>query len=254
MRRFFVMGLTACLVLSGSLLAQTVDELVSKNIEARGGLAKIKAVKSMKMTGHLTIGPGTEAPMTIELTRPNKMRLDFTVQGTTISQAYDGKQGWQLNPLGDSKTAKRMSPDDQKEAEEQADIDGPLVDWKTKGHKVELVGKEKFEGTDAYKLRVTLKTGSVRYMFLDANSFLYIHGEEKRTIRGTEMETEQTIGDYKDVGGLLMPHSFESGVKGHPEKQKLTIEKIELDVPISDERYAMPAQKEEPAEKKPGQA
>jgi hypothetical protein len=134
--------------------------------------------------------------------------------------------------------------------EDQSDIDGPLVDWKAKGHKIELVGKDKVEGTDTYKLKVTLKSGTVRYLYLDAELFLDIKTEGKRTIRGTELETEQTIGDYKEVKGILYPHSLESGVKGRPQKQKITIEKIELDVPIDDGRFTMPTKKEPGAEKK----
>ncbi len=250
MIRSLVLGLTAGLALGGPLPAQTVDEIVAKNTQARGGLEKLKAVKTMKMTGRITVGPGSEAPVVMEMKRPNKVRLDITLQGMTLSQAYDGKQGWQLNPFGGGKNAEPMSPEDLKNAEEQADMDGPLVDWKAKGHKVELVGKEKVEGTDAYKLKATLKNGNIRYIYLDADSYLDIRGEEKRTVRGTERETEQTIGDYKEVGSLLLPHSFESGAKGRPEKQKITIEKIELDLPIDDGRFAMPAKKDEPAEKK----
>jgi hypothetical protein len=245
-----VLAIAASLAVAAPLPAQTVDEIVAKNIEARGGLEKLKAIRSAKMTGRMTIGPGSEAPMVIEVKRPNKMRLDVTVQGMTLTQAYDGKTGWQINPFGGSKNAEPMSAEDLKEAEEQADIDGPLVDWKTKGHKVELAGKDKVEGTDVYKLRVTLKNGNVQYIYLDADSYLDIKTEEKRSVRGTEVETEQTIGDYKEVGGLLIPHSFENGAKGKPEKQKITIEKIELDLPVEDDRFAMPAKKDEPAEKK----
>jgi hypothetical protein len=250
MLRSLVLAIAASLAVAAPLPAQTVDEIVAKNIEARGGLEKLKAIRSAKMTGRMTIGPGSEAPMVIEVKRPNKMRLDVTVQGMTLTQAYDGKTGWQINPFGGSKNAEPMSAEDLKEAEEQADIDGPLVDWKTKGHKVELAGKDKVEGTDVYKLRVTLKNGNVQYIYLDADSYLDIKTEEKRSVRGTEVETEQTIGDYKEVGGLLIPHSFENGAKGKPEKQKITIEKIELDLPVEDDRFAMPAKKDEPAEKK----
>lgn len=250
MLRSLVLGLTAGLALTQPLPAQTVDDVVSKNTEARGGLARIKAVKSIRMTGRMTVGPGGEAPLVIEIKRPNKVRLDVTLQGMTLSQAYDGKSGWQLNPFGGSKNAEPMSPEDLKQADDSSDIDGSLVDWKTKGHKVELVGKEKVEGTDTYKLKVTLKTGTIQYLYLDADSYLDIKVEAKRTIRGTEMETEQTIGDYKEVGGLLIPHALESGAKGRPERQKITIEKIELDVPIDDGRFAMPAKKDEPPQKK----
>jgi hypothetical protein len=169
----------------------------------------------------------------------------------TLTQAYDGKTGWQINPFQGSKVAEPMSPEELRDAEEQADLDGPLVDWKSKGHKVELVGKEKVEGTDAWKLKVSLKNGNVQNIFLDADSFLDIRIEQKRTVRGTEVESEQTIGDYKDVDGLLLAHAFETNAKGQPEKQKLTIEKVELNVPIDDARFAMPPANGAPAEKKP---
>lgn len=251
MVRSVVLHVAAALALAASLSAQTADDIIAKNIQARGGLEKIKAVKSMKMIGRMTIGPGAEAPVVVEIKRPNKMRLDVTFQGMTLTQSYDGKKGWVINPFEGSKNAEPMSPEDLKESEEQADIDGPLVDWKAKGHSVELLGKEKVEGTDAYKLKLTMKTGTIRYVFIDADSYLDIRNEEKRTIRGTETETEQTIGDYKDVRGMLIPHAFESGAKGHPEKQKITIDMVQLDAPIADDRFDMPAPgKEAPAEKK----
>jgi hypothetical protein len=121
------------------------------------------------------------------------------------------------------------------------------VDYKSKGHQVELVGKEKVEGTDAYKIKVTRKTGKVEHLYLDAESYLEIKGESKRTVRGTEEEAEQTIGDYKEVGGILYPHALEGGPKGRPERQKITIEKVEQNPALDDARFAMPAKKEAPA-------
>jgi outer membrane lipoprotein-sorting protein len=242
----------ALLALAGAALlapasAQTLDEILAKNLEARGGADKIKAVKTMRLTGRMTVGPGLEAPVVMEFKRPGKMRMDFTFQGMTGTQAFDGQGGWQVMPFQGNPNPEPMSPDDVKDAEEQADVDGPLVDWKAKGHAVELVGKEKVEGTDAWKLKITMKGGDVRYVFLDADAYLEIRGEGKRKIRGTEMETEQTVSDYKEVGGLVMPHAFEGGPKGSPMRQKITIDKIELDVDIDDARFAMPAKKDAPA-------
>ncbi|MCL4818861.1 MAG: hypothetical protein KJ067_06955 [Vicinamibacteria bacterium] len=242
----------ALLALAGAALlapasAQTLDEILAKNLEARGGADKIKAVKTMRITGRMTVGPGLEAPVVMEFKRPARMRMDFTFQGMTGTQAFDGKGGWQVMPFQGNPNPEPMSPDDIKDAEEQADIDGPLVDWKAKGHSVELVGKEKVEGTDAWKLKITMKGGDVRHVFLDADAYLEIRGEGKRKIRGTEVETEQTISDYKEVGGLVMPHAFEGGPKGSPMRQKITVDKIELDVDIDDARFAMPAKKDAPA-------
>ncbi len=227
--------------LSLPLQAQTVDELIQKNVEARGGLEKLKSVQSLRVTGKMTMGPGLEAPIVLELKRPNQVRMEFVLQGMTGVQAYDGQAGWTLMPFGGRKDPQPMSPDELKDTEEQADIDGPLVDYKAKGHTVELVGKEKAEGTDAYKLKVTLKNGDVRYTFLDAEYFLEIRSEGRRKVRDSEVETETTYGDFKEVGGIVIPHTIEGGIKGAPERQRIVTEKVELNVPLDAARFRMPA-------------
>ena len=235
-----VLCVPAASALAADAAAPTVDDVIAKNIEARGGLDKLKAVQTMKMTGKMMMGPGIEAPMTLEFKRPANMRLEATVQGMTLVQAYDGKSGWMIMPFGGKKDPEPMAAEDLKEAEEQSDMDGPLVDHKAKGHKVELVGKEKVEGSDAYKLKVTLKSGDVRYLYLDADTYLEIKGESKRMVRGSETELEQTIGDYKEVEGLLLPFSLSGGPKGSDQKQNIVIEKIEINPPIETARFKMP--------------
>ncbi len=220
--------------------AQTLDEILAKNLQAKGGLDKIKSVQTIRMTGTMTVGPGMEAPFVLEQKRPNMMRMDFTLQGMTGSQAFDGKTGWQLMPFGGRKDPETVPEDQLKQLEEQADFDGPLVDYKAKGNQVELVGKEKVEGTDAWKIKVTLKNGDVRYIYLDADQYLEIRGEGKTTIRGTEMEFESTMGDWKEVSGLMLPFSAESGQKGSAQKMKMTIKDAVLNVPIDDARFKMP--------------
>ena len=241
MLRKCMMGLLALTLPALPATAQTVDELIAKNVEARGGLDKLKSVQTMRMTGKMTMGPGMEAPVTLELKRPNSVRMEFTFQGMTGVQAWDGTSGWAISPFGGKTDPEPMSPEDAKEAEEQADMDGPLVDYKSKGHAVELVGKEKVEGSDAYKIKVSLKNGTVNYSYLDADSYLAIKEESKRTVRGSEVEVESTIGDYKEVGGVLIPHSIQNGAKGRPEKQNIIVDKIELNPPLDDSRFKMPA-------------
>ena len=235
-----ILALAAAMTLAAPAAAQTVDEIIAKNVEALGGMEKIKAVKTMRMTGKMTVGPGIEAPIVLELKRPNAMRLDITIQGMVGSQAFDGTTGWTLMPFQGSKVPQQMAADELKLAEEQAEMDGPLVDYKAKGNTVELLGKEKVEGADAYKLKVTLKNGAVRTLYIDAEHFLQIKDESKRTIRGAEMDTDTIIGDYKEVNGMMFPHSVDSGQKGSPQRQKMVIEKIELNVPIDDARFKMP--------------
>lgn len=224
-----------------SMLAQTVDEIIAKNVQARGGMDKIKSVQTIRSTATMTMGPGMEAPGLMIQKRPDMARLEFTVQGLTAIQAYDGKDAWQIMPFTGKKDPETMSADDKKDLEENGDIDGPLVDYKSKGNKVELLGKEKLEGTDAYKLRVALKNGDVITMYLDADSFLEIKEELKRNVRGSEQEVEAVMGDYKEVNGLMFPFATENGIKGSQQKQKITISKIELNTPVDDAIFKMPA-------------
>lgn len=221
--------------------AQTVDELIAKNIEAKGGMAKLKAVTSTRATGKMIGGPGMEFPFVMMNKRPNNFRMEFSVQGMTGMQVYDGTTAWMSMPFMGKKEPEVMPAEEAKEFAEQADFDGPLVDYKTKGHTVELVGREQVEGADAYKLKLTMKGGSIRNIYLDAETFLEIKMESKRTIRGTEVEGESYLSDYKEVGGMMMPHVMENGTKGSPQRQKIMIEKIELNAAIADSLFAMPA-------------
>jgi outer membrane lipoprotein-sorting protein len=241
MFRKLCFGMVAAVLLVPAVWSQTADDIIAKNIQARGGPDKLKSVQSIKATATMAMGPGMEAPGVLIQKRGNLARLEFTVQGLTAVQAYDGKNAWQIMPFTGKKDPERMSADEAKEVEEMADIDGPLVDYKSKGNQVELLGKEKIEGTDAYKLKVSLKNGDVQTEYIDADSFLEIKEETKRTVRGSEQVVESAIGDYKEVDGIVFPFAVESGVKGSPEKQKLTITKMELNLPVDDSIFKMPA-------------
>jgi outer membrane lipoprotein-sorting protein len=247
MLRKLYLSVALVLFLTPALLAQTVDEIIAKSIEARGGLDKIKAVKSIKMTGKMAIGPGIEAPISMVLKRPDQMRMELTVQGLTMVRAYDGKSGWGIMPFTGKKDPEAVTADELKELEDQADIDGPLVDYKSKGHSVELLGKEKVEGTDAYKLKVIHKNGDIDIVYLDADAFLEIKEEGKRNVRGTEQETETSFADYREIEGMMFSFAIEGGQKGNPQRQKITIEKLELNVPVEDASFKMPAPAPAPA-------
>jgi outer membrane lipoprotein-sorting protein len=251
MFRKLCFGIIAVAILLPAVWAQTADEIIAKNIQARGGADKLKSVQSIKSTATMTMGPGMEAPGVLIQKRGNLARLEFTVQGLTAVQAYDGKNAWQVMPFMGKKDPELMSADEAKEVEEMADIDGPMVDYKSKGNQVEFLGKEKVEGTDAYKLKVSLKNGDVQTIYIDADSFLEIKEEIKRTVRGSEQIFEASIGDYKEVGGIIFPFAQENGVKGSPQKQKLTITRIELNVPADDSIFKMPPPAPAPPSAKP---
>jgi outer membrane lipoprotein-sorting protein len=223
--------------------AQTADEIVAKTIAAQGGADKIKAIQSMKMTGTMSLPNVGDVPVTIQAKRPKKVRVDLEIQGTQNSQGYDGETGWLFLPIQGMKAAQPAPSDMMKDLDEQADMDGPIVDYKAKGNTIELIGKEAVQGTDAYKLKVTTKAGDVRYVYVDAEHFLPLKSESKRTINGAERSTSTMLGDYKQVAGVMMPHSIESSIEGVPVTQKVSIQKIEVNVPIDDASFKMPVAK-----------
>jgi outer membrane lipoprotein-sorting protein len=230
----------AVLVLTALYAAgQTADELIAKNIAARGGLEKLKAVQTMRLTGTMKVGDDA-MPSILELKRPNKSRWQFSFEGQTAIQAFDGRSGWMLMPFAGMTEPQAMSPEEKQEAEQQADLDGPLVDYKAKGSAIELVGRDPGLRPEDWKLRVTLKTGEVRYIYLDPSTHLQTMTVMTKKIEGTEVVVISTIGDYRDVGGLILPHSFSASTKDGAETQSLVFDKIELNVPIDDTRFGKP--------------
>jgi hypothetical protein len=221
--------------------AQTVDEVVARHVEARGGAAKIHRLDTIRMTGTMSFGPGDPAPFTLEMKRPNRMRTEFSFQGATGVQAFDGKKAWAVLPMAGQTEPEDLPAEVGREAAEQADIEGPLVDAAAKGNKVELVGREKVEGRDCFKLTVTFKSGGVRYSYIDSVSFLEVKAEGRRTAGGDEVMLETYYRDYRDVLGLKIPYLVEAGPAKRPERQKIVIDRVEVNVPLADTRFERPS-------------
>ncbi|MBI3132929.1 MAG: hypothetical protein HYZ13_16560 [Acidobacteria bacterium] len=240
----------ALLLFAPALVAQapSVDQLLAKNFEAKGGLAKIKALKSVKMAGRIMQGPMEIAITGIQAR--GAFRMEVSVQGMTQITAFDGKAGWKIDPFqgyGGGKNAEAFTADEMKAAEVQADLDGPLVDYAAKGHKVEYMGKDTIEGAPAHKLKLTLKNGDVQTYFLDADSFLEVKQTSKRKVREQEVEAETFYGDFREVAGVLMPFAIEQGMPGMPQRSKIIIDKIEPNVALDPASLKMPAPAPAPA-------
>ena len=229
-----------CVLPVAPLWAQSVDDIIAKYYQAAGGLDKFKTVNTMRISGRMTLGQGMEAPFTRITKRPKFVRLDFTLQGMTATQAYDGQGGWWFVPFMGQTAPEAMPADLAKAMDEDADFDGPLVGYKDRGIEVESAGQEQVEGTNTYKLKVTLKNGEVTYYFIDAEYWLPIRTESKRTIQGREMSIVTTLGDYKAEGGLMVPHSIQVSGQG-PGMQGFVIEKVEINPPLKDEDFKMPS-------------
>jgi outer membrane lipoprotein-sorting protein len=246
-RKTFAWVLVAGLA-GAAAFAQTADELVEKSIQASGGREKMEAVKSARMSGKMSMGQGMEAPMVIETVEPNKIRMEMTFQGMTMIQAYDGKSGWQVQPFMGKTEPEPMNEQEQKAMERQLDDMDLLTKYKEKGHTVELVGKEELEGSPVYRLKLTKKTGEVSNLFLDAETYLLVKQSGKTQMQGQEIETETSFSDYKEVGGVLYPHSIQTKIPSMPGGvMSMSFEKIEPNPEIPASRFDMPAKKEAPA-------
>jgi hypothetical protein len=218
-----------------------VDALVAKNIEAKGGIAALRAVKSLRFTGKMLVNEGQiEFAYTQTKKQPGAVRTEATLQGMTMVQAYDGSQGWKISPFGGRKDPEKMSADGAKSLIEDAEIDGPLVDWEAKGSTVEYLGPEDVDGTLAHKLRVVRKNGDVSYVYLDPDHFLEIRILTQRTEQGAQVEVETDLGDYEKVAGVFFPFSIEAGPKGATDKQKIILEKGEANVSVDNAEFKFP--------------
>jgi outer membrane lipoprotein-sorting protein len=223
--------------------AQTADEIVARYVAARGGLERIRSVASMRMTGTISSGPGEKGPLRLEVKRPGRMRVEMVVQGATLIQATDGTTAWVISPMLDPGSAFILPPEEARGLKEQADIEGPLVDWKAKGNQVELLAREKRPGGEAFRLKVRLKSGEVRYVAIDAATYRQVAEEGERPSPRGPVTIETRLSDHRVVDGLLIPFVLDIGMKGgeEDEQQKVVFSKVEVNVAIDDARFATPA-------------
>ena len=221
--------------------AQTAEELVAKNTQAKGGMEKIKATKSLRMRGTM-MQDAFRAQVGQDAKAPDLLRQNFTLQGMTAVQAYDGKTGWQISPFQGRKDPELLGEDDLRELVEEADFYGPLIDYQAKGNTIAYLGHDTVDGDDVYRLKVTLKNGDIVYYYLDPDTFLEIRTEKQQFIRGSVRETVSDLGSYKQVNGVYYPFSIESGPKNDPSnRSKVTIEQMEANVELPNSEFEMPA-------------
>ena len=222
--------------------AITADELVAKNVEAKGGRAAIEAVQSLRRSGKLIAGGGRFVLDVVETKRrPDSMRVDLSLQGLTQVQAYDGREGWQIDPFGGRKDPERMAADDVKSLAEEASIGGPLVDAQARGSTVEYLGTEDIDGTAAHKLKVTQRNGDVKYVYLDPDYFLEIRVESQRSVRGVRQVTVTDLGNYEKVGGVYWALSHESAPKGSSDRTTIEYDRTEVNPEVAPAFFAFPA-------------
>jgi len=222
--------------------AYTADELVAKNIEARGGATALAAVRNVRRSGQLIVNGGQRTYGMVETRqRPNSIRDDATLQGLTRVESCDGTEGWKIDPFQGRKDPERTSPDDLKGLIEDAPIGGPLEDYKARGATLEYAGTGDIDGTAAHKLKLTQKNGDVQYVYLDPDHFLEIRIESQRSVRGVKRTVVTDLGEYEKVSGVYWATSIARGRKGSRDPAKILYDKVEVNIPLDAGYFSFPA-------------
>jgi outer membrane lipoprotein-sorting protein len=240
MRSKILAALLVCgLMPAGLTYAQTADEIVASNLKAKGGIEKLKSISSVKMIGKMT-AQGREMPMTVYSKRPNLLRQDIKLPVGSVVQAFDGTTAWVIPP--GEEAAREVTGPQAEGARKNADFDSPLLDYAAKGHKIELVGKEKAGGADVYHLRLVKKDGAIEHYYIDATTNLEVKRTAEVDAGGATQLLESELSDYKPIDGMMIPHTIKQSMGGMPVSQ-MTIDSIVFNGPMEDTLFKMPAKK-----------
>jgi outer membrane lipoprotein-sorting protein len=244
-------ALSVCMSLAISVAASpqppanlTAAQIVEKNVSAKGGLQAWRAVQTISFSGKMDAGgkAKVQLPFVLEKKRPGKTRIELVFANDTSVQVYDGVNGWKLRPYLGRRDVEPYSPEELKSAAFESDLDGPLVDYATKGNKVELEGVEKVENHDAYKLKLTMKGGQVQHIWVDAETFLDVKVEgTPRRMDGKMRPVWIYLRDYKDVNGLMIPYVTETEVQGYKVTHKIFIENVAVNPKLEDSLFTKPS-------------
>jgi hypothetical protein len=255
-------------------------QIVDKHVTARGGLQAWRAVQTLSVSGKLEAGSGDSAarsaklareglgasakrpgsattspadsekvaeakevqlPFRLEMKRPRKSRFELDFAGKTAVQVYDGQTGWKLRPYLNREDVEPFTADEVKSEAAKADLEGPLVDYAAKGTQVALDGIEPVEGHNAYKLKLTMKSGQVQHIWIDAQSFLDIKVEgAPRRMDGKMRNVWISQRDFRSVQGLMVPYLYETVVDGNPHPHRMVIDSVTVNRTLDDVRFAKP--------------
>jgi len=221
--------------------ARVIKGLVAQNIEARGGAESWSAIESLQLSGQMDLGQGMHVPYVIDQKRPGKMCLDFEFNEETATQCVDGATGWKRLPFRGRNRPEAMTAAELREMAGAADIDGLLLNYKERGHEIELVGKEMIGDRATTKLQIMLPGGAVRWLYIEDETGLDIKLETMRVLGGKERLVSTYYMDWQETDGLLIPRRLETQTEGDEETHFLTVENVRVNAPLDDSRFAMPS-------------
>jgi hypothetical protein len=231
MKKLFVFG--AAFFMGIATFAQNVDEIISKHISAIGGADNWKKINSMVMEGTVNV-MGNDVNVKITQVNNQGQRQDISVAGMTGYVMVTQNGGWMFLPFQGQQKPEPMTADDVKESVDDLDIQGNLVDYQAKGHKVELLGTEEIEGTECYKIKVTRKTSGEQTLFIDKSSYLVLRASSKKKAMGQEMDVNIDFGDYREVNGVKIAHSIGQGFG------TMVVSSVKVNEPVAADFFADP--------------
>ncbi len=236
----------------------TAEQIGERNAQARGGLQAWRELKTLSEKGYVEHGQikgprkrhGTpnggrgaleqSVPFTLQIKRPHKLRLEMDLGDVAALQLFDGKDGWTLQPSAKGPLLRRFGPAEAEAHAEQSDPEGPLIDAAAKGTMVTLDGADTVEGHRAYKLTLTLKSGQVRHVWVDQQTYLDLKVDGSRLIEGRTWPAETYFYDWKSVGGLKLPYRVETAINDVRTSSRIVIEHVVVNAPLADAVFALP--------------
>jgi hypothetical protein len=215
--------------------AQTVDEIVERNLEALGGRIALDRVQSVRTTSRMVL-PGSEARIVVYSKRPNLLRQELRIAGQTVVQAFDGSTGWTVNRLLGVSTPTLLTGPDLDALRQQATWEGVLTSARSRGDRIELVGRSFVNGRQAFHLRVTsVDHQRHQEVYVDVET-----GLEIRTVHDTSAgRFEQDLSSYQTVDGIRIPFSIKTSLAGRPAGE-IVVTKVEINVDVDAALFARP--------------
>ncbi len=211
--------------------AQTADDVINKHLEARGGLARLKALESIVMTGSLNQN-GTDVSMKFVVAQNKGTRVEFSVMGQTGYSIVTPTAGWNMNPFMGATEPTALTPEQLKEAQTQLDIQGPFVDYKAKGNKIDYLGKETVEGKECFKIKLTRANGKTATYYFDNT---YNNVRTINTVTGQDGSDQEITTDYSDF--RKTPEGYTIAYKRTIPQGEINFDKIEINTKIDEAQF-----------------
>jgi hypothetical protein len=230
-------GLCAFVFTQAQATSRKADQIARKHVAAIGGDRFMELV-AMRIEGNVSM-QGVSAPFTLWRQRPDLSRVEMSIMGHDIIQAYDGEVAWWINPVVGANTPSIMPADFTREVAFWSDFDGPLVGYKKKRYKLRYMGVEEEPGGPAYKIRVAMTGGHEVYVYIDCETYLEVKRTHTQVFNGEPASVDTRFSNFAEIDGITIPQTI-SGVGFVGERFTMQLRSVVLDIEPDEGRFAMP--------------